>query len=1520
MDSTPYLTSLKRKWLLLAGISYICSLPIHTFAGFTLAFAAEASGSTLPKNAAVGSAVGTVSATNPDKDILTYSFQAGNSNGTFNLDAATGAISIAKRLIYHTQGQYTLKARATDTGGLFGEATNISANPISAATFTNVIWSTAASQPYKISEGQGEVVNGKLYTFGGFDSQKSGFTPTSRAYVYDPAANTWNNLAPMPAMNGTNFGGVTHAGFTTDGTDIYFAGGYTANAEGTGQIFGTKEVWKYIVAENKYVRLPDLPITIAAGQLEYLNGRLHHIAGTNASRTTDLGNHYGLNLADMAAGWDTLAALPIPRQHAGSVVFEGKIYYIGGQTGHDANLIARANVHRYDPATNTWAVMADLPVPANANGRGHISTSVVVFDNRIVVLGGETVHQTGRTNLVSAYTPASNTWEALTPLPAARFSGVAAVLAGNLYYTGGSASAITYKGQLANSLAFSTSTLTYTITEKTDITAQPVVLTANQGAPAVTLSKSTADWLTLPDASLGTLSFGADNISATLEPGTYQATVTATANEYATATLQIKVVVTADPNKRRINFQAASSNTPKSYVADTGLPFDNVRRYGWIDPATKQPKSNESNMRKRTSTTDELRLRTLAMMQVNGSMSWEYALPNGLYNVSVSAGDPGFYGSVHQINVEGTPAIMNFVPSATQKYQAATVTVDVQDRKLTIDPHGGSNSTINYIIISPAMPGFDFTAPAATIKFTGDQQATNSYQGQVLFSVDASDIGGSELDTIQYSLNNAPFITYNAPVLVTEAGNYTIQARVTDGNTNETITKVYSFSVVPATTASNAYLVLEQGDKFPANDILTFSLIQTPWRRTSPAITAYNRNHNTVKLRLRNRGTAPLVIQNLGLSRPAAWKIAQLNGTAYSGAAFPLTIAVGSSAEATIEFMAKDQATRVKILRDTLYITSNDDLEPNKKVQLHGLWQIKGEGANEPYAQEIISAFGFKTKTGYNHDDGTINGTAIVPNSDEILSPFFVRADAAQPVQVTQLAAYHGCCAYTEKISWYPKGSTTLTTLFTHNKLDGQSLLPRLSGTSATGLAQGSFNTSGVFGLKSGTAYADRTRNSGGKIGMRIWKARDSNGNIIPNAYIMGADYLGTTYTNYDYQDNVYYVSNIRPENGPAYYSELAATPSSTNFGSVAVGKSKTLSVTLKNIGKSYANGTDPSLTIQRVELVGQYLGDVGMFMAGTPAATLAAGASTTVTVTFSPTSRGIKHAALLVYYNSAASPLRIPLYGTANDANFTTTLVKRIKGGADARVTIAGNVWEADKAYRQGNVKLDKQVIAGPIAATDEDVLYQTYLSSAANLDEMRYAVPVANGTYQVRLHLVENYWSAVGSRVFSITAEGERRLNNFDIFREVGYRTALVKDYQVVVSDGVLSLKFNPTIDRLALAGVEIYKATATATAATAPSLLQAEAATTERQPAQLQLYPNPTKAGDRLQVQLSGFQAQESVTLRVQDMLGRSVQVQRVVTDQQGRAQLELALDGSFRAGLYLLEAQGGQHRAQVRLLLE
>lgn len=311
----------------------------------------------------------------------------------------------------------------------------------SAQDFTSISWGTAASQLNPTHEVHGEVVKGKLYIFGGYNASKlPKYIPTKLASVYDPVSNTWKYIADLPhTPNGAGFGGITHEGLTTDGTDIYIAGGYTSNSDGTGQLFGTKQVWKYNIANNAYSPMPNLPEALAAGQLRYLDGKLHYMGGANSSRA-DVGVHYVLDLNNLAAGWKSMAPVLNPTNHGGSAVYGGKIYYIGGSHHQDGNAVAQKTIEAYDPNTNAWTKLADMPV-----ARDHISSAVTVIGTRILVLGGETSHNV-KSKLVSAYSPATNTWAELTPLPQTKAAGVAAVLNGNIHYTGGNFSKTNYKG------------------------------------------------------------------------------------------------------------------------------------------------------------------------------------------------------------------------------------------------------------------------------------------------------------------------------------------------------------------------------------------------------------------------------------------------------------------------------------------------------------------------------------------------------------------------------------------------------------------------------------------------------------------------------------------------------------------------------------------------------------------------------------------------------------------------------------------------------------------------------------------------------------------------------------------------------------------------------------------------------------------------------------------------------------------------------------------------------------------
>ncbi|WP_412029784.1 Kelch repeat-containing protein [Deinococcus yunweiensis] len=295
-----------------------------------------------------------------------------------------------------------------------------------------LVWMAATASPSTLYEGQGAAVEGRLYVFGGFFENRNRQPMATRAVrVYDPANDQWTTLRDAPDA-------VTHAGVAVDGTNIYVAGGFLGDHPGP----QTDHVWRYDTRTDTWTALPPLPSGRGAGVLVRLGRDLHYFGGTERNEDGidrwDNSDHWKLSL-DTPIGWHALAPLPNARNHLGAAVLDGQIYAIGGQ--HLANE-AHGNltdVDRYDPATNTWLPVAPLPLPL-----GHLTSSTVVWDARIVVIGGVTqATRTGaregqESDVVLAYDPVQDQWSPLTPLPGPRQSPIADTIDGMLVVTTGS--------------------------------------------------------------------------------------------------------------------------------------------------------------------------------------------------------------------------------------------------------------------------------------------------------------------------------------------------------------------------------------------------------------------------------------------------------------------------------------------------------------------------------------------------------------------------------------------------------------------------------------------------------------------------------------------------------------------------------------------------------------------------------------------------------------------------------------------------------------------------------------------------------------------------------------------------------------------------------------------------------------------------------------------------------------------------------------------------------------------------
>ncbi len=230
-------------------------------------------------------------------------------------------------------------------------------------------------------------VNGKIYVMGGFVAPATkaiplgaAWEPVADAYEFNPATDSWKALAPLPGKRGAAIAAEV-------GGKIYVIGGATTmdgdkapffTAFGPAKVLGTNDV--YDPATNK---------------------------------------------------WESRNPMSVPRNHAFGGVVNGKIYVIGGRTGHGFILSATNTdvVEEYDPASNAWSMPKERMPTARSGGASGT-------DGRLIyVAGGEvtTTELVGAYRAVEAYSPATNSWITLPSMPMPRH-GVAGGVVGDRFH------------------------------------------------------------------------------------------------------------------------------------------------------------------------------------------------------------------------------------------------------------------------------------------------------------------------------------------------------------------------------------------------------------------------------------------------------------------------------------------------------------------------------------------------------------------------------------------------------------------------------------------------------------------------------------------------------------------------------------------------------------------------------------------------------------------------------------------------------------------------------------------------------------------------------------------------------------------------------------------------------------------------------------------------------------------------------------------------------------------------------
>jgi N-acetylneuraminic acid mutarotase len=198
----------------------------------------------------------------------------------------------------------------------------------------------------------------------------------------------------------------------------------------------TDDIWRYSISANTWTKMTwELPQKLAAGGAALIGRELHWIGGSEASRVSDTGSHWVLNIDNPNAGWTELAPMPNPRHHFSTAVVDGKIYVFGGQHGHDTEARTQDNTaHVYNPATNTWTALRNLP-----RALSHAEPGTFVMNGRIYIGGGLDVDRIPL-NTLTEYDPTTNTYREMTPLPNSVTAPVVQYVGNNrIFFTAGTA-------------------------------------------------------------------------------------------------------------------------------------------------------------------------------------------------------------------------------------------------------------------------------------------------------------------------------------------------------------------------------------------------------------------------------------------------------------------------------------------------------------------------------------------------------------------------------------------------------------------------------------------------------------------------------------------------------------------------------------------------------------------------------------------------------------------------------------------------------------------------------------------------------------------------------------------------------------------------------------------------------------------------------------------------------------------------------------------------------------------------
>lgn len=172
-----------------------------------------------------------------------------------------------------------------------------------------------------------------------------------------------------------------------------------------------------------------------------LNGKFYLLGGRGA---------VGVSIYDpILKIWSTGVAPPKQLHHFQGLPYNNKIYVLGAMTGNYPNESPVDSIYTYDPALDIWEAIDEIPA-ARRRGAG----GTILYNNEFYWISGLTNgHISGHVSWVDKYDPATGTWAILADAPRARDHFRAVETSGKIFLAGGRMSMASSGSVYANTIS-----------------------------------------------------------------------------------------------------------------------------------------------------------------------------------------------------------------------------------------------------------------------------------------------------------------------------------------------------------------------------------------------------------------------------------------------------------------------------------------------------------------------------------------------------------------------------------------------------------------------------------------------------------------------------------------------------------------------------------------------------------------------------------------------------------------------------------------------------------------------------------------------------------------------------------------------------------------------------------------------------------------------------------------------------------------------------------------------------------